>query len=144
MTIEQKTVIKIEATIDAPVDKVWETWVNPEDVKNWNAASDDWQTSAASNDLKIGGKFNYRMEAKDGSAGFDFWGIYDDIVENENIFYTMGDQRKVWLTFHEMGDATHLVEEFEAEDQNSLKMQREGWQAILDRFANYVEAKLAS
>ena len=140
---EERKVITVEVIIDAPVEKVWETWVNPEDVINWNAASDDWHTPKAVNDLQIGGKFNYRMEARDGSVGFDFWGTYDDIVENENIFYTMGDQRKVWLTFHSMGDATHLVEEFEAEDQNPIDMQRKGWQAILDRFANYIEAKLA-
>ena len=142
MSAELKPVIKVEATIDAPVEKVWETWVNAEDVKKWNVASDDWHTPAATNDLRIGGKFNYRMEAKNGSFGFDFWGTYNEIIENENLFYTLGDHRKVWLTFHEMGDTTHLVEEFEAEDKNPLELQREGWQAILDRFANYVESKL--
>jgi uncharacterized protein YndB with AHSA1/START domain len=105
----------------------------------WNNASDDWHTPRAENDLRAGGKFSARMEAKDGSMGFDFGGVYDEVKENEYIAYTMGDDRKVEVTFSAQGNETEIEETFEAEDTNPLEMQKSGWQAILDNFKNYTE-----
>jgi uncharacterized protein YndB with AHSA1/START domain len=131
--------ITIETTINAPADKVWELWNDKDHVVKWNAASPDWHTPKAENDLKEGGKFSYRMEAKDGSFGFDFWGIYDVIKPNERLEYTMGDERKVKINFLSEGNNTRISQTFEAETQNSMEMQRFGWQAILNNFKNYTE-----
>jgi uncharacterized protein YndB with AHSA1/START domain len=138
MTTE-KTKITVEATIDAPVEKVWKLWNGTEHVTKWNNASPDWHTPKAENDLRVGGKFVYRMEAKDGSFGFDFGGTYDKVKEKELILYTMDDTRKVSNTFTANGNSTKLVVEFEAEDQNPVEMQKGGWQAILDNFKAYAE-----
>lgn len=134
-------VIRIQATIHAPVEVVWKNWNTPEDVTQWNAASADWHSPHAENDLREGGSFLYRMEAKDGSFGFDFRGVYDEVKENEVISYTMDDNRKVRVTFIGKGDSTEVVEEFEPEQSNSKEMQQQGWQAILNSFKNYVERK---
>ena len=131
--------ITIEATVNAPVEKVWEFWSGPEHIKKWNAASDDWHTTRAETDLRPGGTFVSRMEAKDGSFGFDFGGVYDEVMENEYIKYTLGDDRKVSVTFKSVGDNTHVSETFEAEKMNSLEMQQGGWQAILNNFKKYAE-----
>jgi len=136
---EQATKVTINADINAPVSKVWELWNTPEHVMQWNNASPDWHSPKAENDLREGGKFNYRMEAKDGSFGFDFWGIYDKIVSNELLEYTLGDGRKVSITFRSNGDRTEIEETFDAENQNPVDMQRTGWQAILDNFKKYAE-----
>lgn len=138
MTTE-KTKITVEATIDAPVEKVWKLWNAAEHVTKWNTASPDWHTPKAENDLRVGGKFVYRMEAKDGSFGFDFGGTYDKVKENERIEYTMDDSRKVSNTFTANGNSTKLVVVFEAEDQNPVEMQKGGWQAILNNFKAYAE-----
>ena len=90
-----KTIIEVQALIDAPIDIVWKKWTNPEDIKKWNFASDDWHSPKAENDMKVGGKFNYRMEAKDASFGFDFWGVYTKIIVNSQIHSTLGDGRKL-------------------------------------------------
>lgn len=133
--------ITVEAVINAPVEKVWQFWTNPEHIMKWNNASEDWHTPRAENDLRVGGKFSARMEAKDGSMGFDFGGVYDEVVTNEVIAYTMGDDRKVKVTFSKNSDnETKVVETFDAESTNSLEMQRAGWQSILDNFKKYVEA----
>ena len=140
MTTTEKTSITVTATIQAAVEKVWNLWTSPEHITQWNNASDDWHTPKAENDLRKGGIFNTRMEAKDGSFGFDFSGVYTDIKTNELIAYTMGDGRKVDISFTSEGNTTTVAETFEAENTNSLEMQRGGWQAILDNFKKYTEA----
>lgn len=132
--------ITIESTVKAPIEKVWKLWNTPEDVTKWNNASPDWHTPKAENDVRTGGTFNYRMEAKDGSMGFDFGGTYDEVKTNEKIAYTMGDGRKVKNTFTPSGNETKIVVSFEAETQNPIEMQRNGWQAILDNFKKYAES----
>ena len=140
METQTKTPITVETIIKAPVEKVWNYFTSPEHIMQWNTASDDWFTPKAENDLRIGGSFNSRMEAKDGSFGFDFGGIYDDVKEHELIAYTMGDGRKVSVHFSSNGGNTKLVETFEAENTNPVEMQKGGWQAILDNFKKHVEA----
>lgn len=140
METQAKTVITVESIINAPVQKVWEYWSKPEHITKWNAASDDWHSPRAENDLRTGGKFISRMEAKDGSFGFDFGGEYTNVKENELIEYVMDDGRKVKVIFTDLGNATKVVESFEAEGTHSEEMQRGGWQAILDNFKKYTEA----
>jgi uncharacterized protein YndB with AHSA1/START domain len=139
METQQKEVITVESTINAPVQKVWEYWTKPEHITKWNAASDDWHSPRAENDLRAGGSFSCRMEAKDGSFGFDFGGIYDAVTENEYIEYTMGDGRNVKVRFEGNGSSTKVTESFEAENTNSIELQRGGWQSILDNFKKYIE-----
>ncbi len=136
---DAKTVITVEAIVDAPVGKVWEYWSAPKHITQWNAANDDWHTPWAENDLRKGGSFSSRMEAKDGSFGFDFGGVYDEVVDNQLIAYTMSDDRKVQVHFTEVDGKTHVLENFEAESMNSHELQKAGWQAILDNFKRYVE-----
>lgn len=131
--------ITIEATVQAPVEKVWETWTKPEHITQWSFASEDWFTPKAENDLRVGGEFTTRMEAKDGSFGFDFGGIYDEVTEHKLISYTLGDGRKVKIEFEENGDETKVIETFDPEDQNPVEMQRGGWQAILNNYKKYTE-----
>lgn len=131
--------ITIEAIINAPINKVWNAWNVPEHITQWAFASDEWHCPAAENDLQIGGKFSTRMEAKDGSFGFEFGGIYDEVKTNELIAYTLGDGRKVKIEFINQGDFTKVIETFDPENQNSVEMQQAGWQAILDNFKKYAE-----
>lgn len=138
MTTE-KTKITVEANINAPVEKVWAYWSGPEHITKWCAASDDWHAPKAENDLRTGGTFSTRMEAKDGSFGFDFGGVYDAVKTNELIEYTMGDSRTVSVIFEANDNNTKVVETFEAETQNPVEMQRGGWQAILNNFKKYTE-----
>jgi uncharacterized protein YndB with AHSA1/START domain len=140
METANRTKITVESTIKAPVEKVWDYWTSPEHIKKWNSASDDWHTPFSENDLRVGGKFASRMEARDGSFGFDFGGIYDEVVHNKRIAYTLGDGRKVVVNFSTNGSETKVVETFEAEDTHSIEMQQGGWQAILDNFKRYTEA----
>ena len=140
-TKEKKVTIEVKALVNSPIEKVWKYWTTPEDIIKWNNASDDWHTPKAENDLIKGGKFLCRMEAKDGSVGFDFWGIYTEVKTNKLIEYTMGDGRKVKIEFTAHANETSIVESFEAETVNSIEMQRNGWQAILDNFKKYAEAK---
>ncbi len=137
---ETKTEITVETGINAPVEKVWQLWSLPEHITNWNNASDDWHTPWAKNDLKTGGKFTSRMEARDGSMGFEFEGIYDEVTPHEKIAYTMGDGRRVTVIFTGNGKSTKVVESFDAEETNSIELQRGGWQSILNNFKKYVEA----
>ena len=139
-TTNAATKVTVEATVNAPVEKVWKTWSEPQHIKQWCAASDDWHAPKAENDLKTGGTFSTRMEAKDGSFGFDFGGVYDNVKKNELIEYTMGDGRKVRVAFTPSGDTTKIVETFDAETTNPVDMQRTGWQAILDNFRKYTES----
>lgn len=135
----KNTQITIETVVHAPVEKVWEYWSEPEHIMKWNNASEDWFTPSAVNDLNPGGKFNWRMEAKDGSFGFDFTGAYDEVKKHKLITYTMDDGRKVRITFTPQGEDTKVQEIFEAESTNSTELQRAGWQAILDNFKRHAE-----
>src|SRR5450432_3185232 len=109
METQEKTIITIENIINAPVEKVWEYWTKPEHIIKWNNASDDWHTPRAENDLRVGGSFVARMEARDGSMGFDFGGVYDAVINNEYIEYTLGDGRNVKVTFTNQGNKTKVV-----------------------------------
>lgn len=140
METQEKTTLAVEAVINATVAKVWELWAKPEHITQWNNASNDWHTPSASNDLRVGGSFSSRMEARDGSMGFDFGGIYDAVTPNEYIEYTLGDGRKVKINFIADGNSTKVVESFDAETENSLELQQGGWQAILNNFKKYAEA----
>lgn len=131
--------ITIKTTVNAPIEKVWKYFTEPEYIKQWNNASPDWHTPTAANDLTIGGKFSYTMAAKDGSFSFDFEGTYDDIQQNKSIAYTIADGRKVEVTFVTNGSPTEVIETFDPESQNPIEMQRAGWQAILDNFKKLVE-----
>ena len=134
-----KTSITVEATVFAPAETVWDMWTAPEHIKLWNSASPDWHTPRATSDLRVGGTFISRMEAKDGSMGFDFGGTFTTVVPEKTLAYTMSDGRKVSVTFTEENGATHITEIFDAESENPVEMQRDGWQAILDNFKKYVE-----
>jgi uncharacterized protein YndB with AHSA1/START domain len=135
-----KTLITIETSIKAPVEKVWQFWSSPQHIMKWNNASDDWHTTKSENDLRVGGQFLSRMEAKDGSFGFDFGGVYDEVKKNELIAYTLGDGRKVVNEFTAQGNTTDIKITFEAESMNPVEMQKGGWQAILDNFKKYTES----
>ncbi len=139
--MEQPIKVNISAVINAPVEKVWKTWSTPADIMLWNSASPDWHTPAAENDLRTGGTFYSRMEARDGSFGFDFTGVYDEVIPHEYIAYTMPDGRQVQTKFVANGNATTIETVFDAETQNPVEMQRSGWQAILDNFKQYSEKK---
>ena len=140
MQVTDKKMITVQTIVNAPIDKVWKNWNNPNDIVKWNNASDDWHTTKAENDLRIGGKFLSRMEAKDGSMGFDFEGVYDAIKTNEHIEYTISDGRKVKISFSSQDGKIKIVETFEPEDENSIELQHNGWQSILDSFKKYTEA----
>jgi uncharacterized protein YndB with AHSA1/START domain len=139
MDPKEKTIISVQAKINAPIEKVWKNWTNPETIMLWNNASDEWFTPRAENDLRVGGKFLSRMESKDGRSGFDFEGVYDAVIVNEFIEYHTTDGRKVKITFLNKGKETRMFENFEAETTNSLELQRGGWQAILNNFKKYTE-----
>jgi uncharacterized protein YndB with AHSA1/START domain len=141
MNTTESTRITVAATIQAPIEKVWKFWTDPKHITQWNQASDDWHSLKVENDLRIGGKFHSRMEAKDGSVGFDFSGSYTAVEEHKRIAYTLDDDRKVELLFEARGDETTVTETFDAEQTNPADMQQAGWQAILDSFKQYVEAK---
>lgn len=132
--------ITVEVTVSAPIEQVWDAYVTPEDIVQWNAASDDWHTTASTVDLRPGGKFSSRMEAKDGSFGFDFEGEYTNIVNHELIEYGFGD-RTAEVRFEKTGDGVTVTVEFAAEEENSAEDQKGGWQAILNNFKRHVEAK---
>ncbi|MBI3219524.1 MAG: SRPBCC family protein [Bacteroidetes bacterium] len=134
------TTITIEATITASIEKVWKCWTEPEHITKWNFASDDWCAPSAINDLKAGGNFSFRMEAKDGSFGFDFGGVYDEVIPHQKIAYTIGDGRKVSIDFSQQGNSCRVVERFEAESVHPVEMQQAGWQAILNNFKKHVES----
>ena len=128
------TKITVTALIDASIETVWRYWTSPEHIVNWNNASDDWYTPKAENDLRTGGKFLSRMEAKDGSFGFDFEGIYDLVETHQTIEYTLPDGRKVAIQFLEKGNQTEVIETFDPENENPPELQQQGWQMILNNF----------
>lgn len=133
------TTIAVKVNIDASVDTVWTCWNSTEDIKSWNHANHEWHTPIAMNDLRPGGSFNYRMESRDGRTGFDFSGVYTEVIKHKLISYTLEDGRKVIIEFRPQKDRTTIIETFEADRTNSLEMQRQGWQAILNNFKKYAE-----
>lgn len=138
MTAEKNT---IKATIHAPIEKVWEYWTEPQHIVKWNQASEDWHAPFAENDLRPGGTFVTRMEAKDASVGFDFGGTYDEVEIHQTIAYTMGDGRKVDIHFENNGGQTEVMQTFDAESEKPIEAQREGWHAILNNFKKYAEER---
>lgn len=131
--------IEVEVKVNKPIDEVWEFWTNPKHIVNWNFASDDWECPNATNDLVIGGKFSYTMSAMDGSMKFDFEGTYTNVEKYSLIQYELGDKRRVSIKFITQDNGTKILESFDAETQNSIEMQRQGWQSILNNFKKYVE-----
>jgi uncharacterized protein YndB with AHSA1/START domain len=132
--------ITVETNVQAPIEKVWSAYTTPEDIKQWNAASCDWHTTKAVVDLRVGGGFSSRMEAKDGSFGFDFAGTYTKIVPNELIEYSFGDRHCV-VKFKAAAGGVHVSVTLDAELQNAVELQRQGWQAILNNFAKHVQTQ---
>lgn len=135
-----KPQITIEVNIQKPIDQVWNAWTNPEAIPHWNFASDDWFCPHAANDLRSGGRFSWRMEAKDGSFGFDLSGTYTSVIPHQLIASVLDDDRTVSISFNEKDGSVRVVETFEAEATNPLDLQRTGWQAILDNFKKYAES----
>ncbi len=134
------TVLTVSSIVNAPIELAWQAFTQPEHITHWNFASEDWECPTASNDLHVGGAFSYRMQAKDGSMGFDFAGTYSKVVVLEEIDYTIGD-RTVSVTFEKISSQqTKITQAFEAEDQNSLELQQNGWQAILENYKKHVES----
>jgi uncharacterized protein YndB with AHSA1/START domain len=132
--------ITVETNVRAPIERVWKAYTTPEDIVRWNAASDDWHTTKSSVDLRVGGVFSSRMEAKDGSFGFDFAGTYTNIVPNRLLEYSFGD-RAAKIEFTEMSDGVNVRVVFDAEATHSVEQQQDGWQAILNNFARHVEGR---
>ncbi|MGD0583032.1 MAG: SRPBCC domain-containing protein [Bacteroidales bacterium] len=135
-----KEIINVRTEIRLPVSEVWKLWTTPQDIIRWNQASEDWHTPGAVNDLREGGQFIYRMEARDGSAGFDFVGTYEKVIPDKKIVYLIGDGRKVEVSFKETDNKTEISESFEAESINPVEMQKNGWQSILENFRKYAES----
>ncbi len=139
MDTKTKTVITVEATVKASVEKVWEFWSDPKHIVQWNNASDDWHTPYAENDLRTGGKFKSTMAARDGSMSFDFEGVYTNVEQHKVIEYVLADDRRIKVMFSGNGNETKVAESFDAETENSVDLQRGGWQAILNNFKKYTE-----
>ena len=140
MSTPQSTKVTIQAVVNAPVSTVWNSWNLPEHITKWNSAIDTWHCPYAENDLRVGGQIKSRMEAKDGSMGFDFGGVYTEVVHHQRISYKLGDEREVNITFKDLGNTTEIIETFDAENQNPIELQRNGWQSILNNFKKYTEA----
>jgi len=133
--------ITVETIVKADLNRVWDAYNNPEDIKQWNSAQEDWHTTRSTVDLREGGKFLSRMEAKDGSVGFDFEGTFTRVVPRETIEYRMADGREVQVQFVDSPDGVQVKTTFDAETENPPELQQHGWQAILDNFGRHVEAK---
>lgn len=133
--------ISIETKVKAPLPTVWDSWVTPEDITSWNFAIDEWICPKAEINLSVGGKFSYRMEAKDGSMGFDFEGTFTEIIPHKSIQFELEDSRAVTVEFLETAEGVKVIETFDAEDENSAEQQRQGWQSILNNFKRHVEGK---
>ena len=137
---KKKIEITVQVEVLADVKKVWEILTEPKHITNWNFASDDWACPKAENNLHVGENFSYRMEAKDGSFGFDFWGTYKEIETLKKLLSTLGDGRKLEILLDENNGVTTITETFETEDENSVDLQRDGWQAILNNLKKYAES----
>ncbi len=135
----EQTKVTIQATVAAAIDKVWDCWTKPEHITQWNYATEEWHCPKAENDLRVGGKYLARMEAKDGSFGFDFEGVYNEVIEQKKLSYSLADGRAVVTEFDDLGGSTRVTTIFDAENENDVEMQRAGWQAILDNFKKYAE-----
>jgi len=133
------TKITIQAVVAADRQKVWNCYTQPEHITKWNFATDTWHCPAASNDMRVGGKYLARMEAKDGSFAFDFEAVYNEIVDGEKFTYTMPDNREIQVSFEKMDDKTRVTVTFDPENVNPVDLQRDGWQSILDNFRRYAE-----
>ncbi len=133
------TQITIEAIVSAKTSTVWEYWTKPEHITQWNFADPSWQCPSAENDLRVGGKYKARMEAKDGSFGFNFEAIYDEVIDQQKLTFTMEDGRKSTTVFEDLGNKTKVTTVFDAEAENPVEMQKNGWQAILNNFKAYLE-----
>lgn len=144
MKTELNNPICVQVQINAPLETVWWHWVQPESIICWNFAHHSWFCPRAENDLRVSGRFSYRMEARDGSAGFDFEGTYTSIEHLHQISYTLDDDRRVQLFFSSSDGVTFIHEEFEAEHENTRELQEQGWEAILQSFKAYVEAQKSS
>ena len=142
MKTEKRKQIKVKTTVYASAEEAWRIWTEPEHVKQWNYASEDWHTPSAVNDLSPGGTFSFRMEARDGSEGFDFAGTYDAVEPHQCIAYTLDDGRRVEVKFVEKVNTTDVIETFEPETTFSEEFQKQGWQSILDNFKKYAEKEL--
>ncbi len=132
--------ITVQTIVNVPIEKAWEYWTEPKHITKWNFASEDWASPSAENDLKPGGRFKIRMEAKDKCAGFDFGGTYNEVEHHSSISYSMDDGRKVSVTFESEDGKTKMTERFDPETENTEEIQRAGWQAILDNFKKYAES----
>lgn len=141
METKDKTTITVETTVQQPVEKVWKFFTTPKHITQWNFAHESWQCPSAANDVQPGGRLNWRMEAKDGSMGFDYTGTYEQVVPHKSLVYKIDDGRQVAVTFDSEGDKTKVTEVFEVEDTNTIELQRNGWQAILDNFKKYAESQ---
>lgn len=141
MGTQDSLMLTVQCTIELPVEKVWAYWTQPGHIVNWNNASPDWFTPRAENDLRPGGDFSYRMEARDGSMGFDFGGTYDEVREHEFISYTLGDGRRVEVAFRSADGGVEVLEQFMPEGMNPHERQQAGWQAIMNNFKAYAEAQ---
>ena len=135
------TKIMIQAIISEAIEKVWDFYTKPEHITQWNFADPSWHCPKAENDLRVGGKYRSRMEARDGSWGFDFEATYDEVVDKEKFTYTMSDGRQATTQFEKLGNTTKVSIQFDAESENSEEAQKDGWKAILDNFKKYVEAR---
>jgi uncharacterized protein YndB with AHSA1/START domain len=136
--------ITVQVEVSAPIQVVWDTWTSPDSIREWNHASDDWHCPSASNDLTVGGSFSYTMAAADGSDSFDFNGTYTEITTLKSISYLMGDGRKASIAFEQLETSVRVTETFDPESENTLELQRNGWQAILDNFKKCAESKVTN
>lgn len=137
MDTNSRKTITVGIYISKPLERVWDLWTGPEHITQWNFANDNWQCPSAINELKRGENFSWRMESKDGKEGFDFKGVYEKIIPNETIVKRLDDGRQIIISFKKLDHGTKVTETFEADDQKSIDVQRQGWQAILDNFKNY-------
>lgn len=135
----KETWITVQANVKASLESVWRMWTEPEHIVHWNSATEDWYSPSANNDLRVGGHFVYRMAARDGSAAFDFSGVYTEVILRERIAFTLGDGRQVWISFAQEKEQVAVTEAFQAESENSEALQRAGWQAIMNHFKQYAE-----
>ena len=141
MEATTRTPITVSTMVNAPVEKVWQCWNGPDHITKWCQATPEWHAPSADNDLRKGGKFRTTMAAKDGSMSFEFEGVYDEVEPMKRIAYTMADGRRVKIVFEQEGQQTRITETFDPESQNSIELQRGGWQAILDSFKQYTESQ---
>lgn len=133
--------VTVQTEVNQPIEQVWDLFTNPKHIINWNFAHESWECPSASNDLQVGGQLQSRMQAKDGSFGFDLIGIYDEIKEQQSLKYHLEDGRNVEVIFENLsGDKTRITENFDPENQNPVDLQKDGWQAILNNFKTYSES----